>query len=173
MFRARLVALAMFAVGITSFAAPARAQAQEVVPERLELLTQNFTPALLNATAASAVHLSIPLPESAQAPAPLAPVVPTRPTFSGKSGKSLLTSLYATTALMQALDMHSTYRAFNAGAVEGNPAMAGLTRHPAAFVAAKAAVAGVSIWAASKMAKKNKVAAVSPSWPSTVRTRWS
>ncbi len=164
MSRARLVALVMFVGGFISLGAPTQALAQEVVPERIELLTQNFTPAMLNAAAASAIHLSMPeaepAPAPAQVPISLLPVVPKRPTFSGKSGQSLLTSLYATTALMQALDVHSTYRALQAGAVEGNPAMGGLTKHPGAFVATKAAVAAVSIWAASRMAKKNKVAAV-------------
>src|SRR4051812_24855353 len=63
------------------------------------------------------------------------------------SGKSaILTSLYATTALMQGLDVHSTMTAIHAGAVERNPAMSYLTGHPAAFVAMKSAAAAGLIY---------------------------
>ena len=148
MFRARVVAVVMLVIGC-AFARTA--QAQDAVPGRVDFLTRDFTPALMNASTANAVRLS----ELEQAP--MAPVVAQRPKFGGKS---LLTSLYASTALMQALDMHSTLRAFSAGAAEGNPAMSGITSNRAAFVATKAAVAAVSIWAAHKMAKRNKVAAV-------------
>ena len=61
---------------------------------------------------------------------------------------------------MQGLDLHSTLKAFSAGAVEGNPIMSGVTKNRAAFIATKAAVAAVTILATRKIAKKNKVAAV-------------
>jgi hypothetical protein len=149
MFRAKLVAVVVFAIGFVP--GVRAAQAQEAAPDRVELLTRDFTPTLLNASTAAAVRLA----EAEQYP--LSPVVPNRPKLGGKS---LLASLYATTIVVQALDMHSTLRAFNAGAVEANPAMSGITRNRAAFVATKAAVAAASIWAAQKMAKKNKIAAV-------------
>lgn len=149
MFRARLVAIVVFAIGVMPCVRDA--QAQEASPDRVELLTRDFTPTLLNASAATAVRLA----EMEQYP--MAPVVPNRQKLGGKS---LLNSLYASTALMQVLDIHSTYRAFSAGAVEGNPAMTRITGNPAAFAATKAAVAAASIWAAHRMAKKNKIAAV-------------
>ena len=72
----------------------------------------------------------------------------------------LFGSLYATTAVMQALDVHSTILALDRGAVEANPLMAGVTRNKAAFIATKAAVATGTILAARSLSKKNKVAAV-------------
>jgi hypothetical protein len=71
-----------------------------------------------------------------------------------------LRSLYATTAVMQALDVHSTIIALDRGAVEANPLMAGVTRNRAAFIATKAAVATGSILAARSLSKRNKVAAI-------------
>jgi hypothetical protein len=146
MSRARLVAIVLVTIWVMLFARTAYAQS---APDRLDLVTFDFTPGLLNASAVPVFRMSEQVP--------LAPVVPVRPTFGGKS---LMTSLYATTALMQALDVHSTLSAIKAGAVEANPIMGRLSGNPGALVASKAAVAAVSIWAAHKISKKNKVAAV-------------
>jgi len=75
-------------------------------------------------------------------------------------GSALLTSLYASTAIMQALDVHSSLTAFKAGAVEANPLMQGVTGNRAAFIAVKAGVAASSIMAARHLAKRNKIAAI-------------
>jgi hypothetical protein len=72
----------------------------------------------------------------------------------------LMASLYASTAVMQALDVHSTMRALDRGAVEANPLMSGATRNKAAFIALKAGVALSTVMAARNMSKRNKVAAV-------------
>ncbi|HUF47563.1 MAG TPA: DUF5658 family protein [Vicinamibacterales bacterium] len=76
------------------------------------------------------------------------------------SDSAVLTSLYATTAIMQALDVHSTLRALDRGGVETNPMLSGLTGNKAAFVVVKGAVAASSIFAARRLAKRNRVAAV-------------
>lgn len=149
MLRARLVALVMLVLGLPAFASSALAQ--DAVPARIELSTTDFTPALLLGSAAPAVRLT----DVDQLP--MAPIVPQRPKFGGSN---LLKSLYASTAVMQGLDVHSTLKAFSAGAVEGNPIMSGVTKNRAAFIATKAAVAAVTILATRKIAKKNKVAAV-------------
>lgn len=73
---------------------------------------------------------------------------------------TLLTSLYASTAVMQALDVHSTLTALNRGAVEANPMMSSVTGNPGAFIALKAGVAFSTVMAARHMSKRNKVAAV-------------
>jgi hypothetical protein len=73
---------------------------------------------------------------------------------------SLMTALYASTFTMQALDVHSTLRAFGAGAVEANPLMADVTKNKMAFVALKAGIATSSVLAAHNMARTNKAAAV-------------
>ena len=72
----------------------------------------------------------------------------------------VMTSLYATTALMQGLDAHSTMKAINAGAVEKNPLMSYLTSHPTAFVALKTGAAVSLIYAGRRLAKRNKTHAV-------------
>ena len=69
-------------------------------------------------------------------------------------------SLYATTVAMQALDVHSTLTALNAGAVERNPVTAHLASHPPAFAAFKAGVAVGLIYAGHHLAKKSKMTAV-------------
>lgn len=73
---------------------------------------------------------------------------------------NLLRSLYVTTATMQALDVHSTFAALNRGGSEVNPMMDGLTKHRVAFGAVKAGVAASSIYAAHRLAKHNRVAAI-------------
>ena len=71
-----------------------------------------------------------------------------------------LRSLYTTTAIMQALDVHSTMLALDRGGVEANPLMAGVTKNKTAFIVTKAAVATGTILAARSMSKRNKVAAI-------------
>jgi hypothetical protein len=51
-------------------------------------------------------------------------------------------------------------KALDRGGVESNPMLSGLTGNKGAFIAVKAAVAASSIYAASRLAKKNKVAAI-------------
>jgi hypothetical protein len=160
MVRARLVATLVFTLGVMPWAATA--YAQNVMPQRVDFLKQAEAQPFFS----SYSRVTFRLAEPVQAPAPrlpqipLPPVVLKAPRLSGTAGKSLLNSLYATTVLMQVLDIHSTMQAMNNGAIEGNPAMSHIAGKPGAFIATKAAVAAASIWAANKMAKRNKVAAV-------------
>jgi hypothetical protein len=73
---------------------------------------------------------------------------------------ALMLSLYASTAAMQMLDVHSTLTAVKQGASESNPLMKGLASNKAAFIAMKAGVAASTILASRNMAKRNKVAAI-------------
>jgi hypothetical protein len=73
---------------------------------------------------------------------------------------TLMTSLYASTVAMQALDVHSTLSAFRAGAGEANPLMQDVTKNRAMFMAVKAGVAASTILAARQLSKRNRVAAV-------------
>jgi hypothetical protein len=96
-----------------------------------------------------------------QAPALPAGVPIVQPYRRIETGQSpLLMSLYVSTAFTQALDIHSTLKALGRGGVETNPMLSGLTGNRGAFVAVKAAVAAGSIYAASRLAKRNKVAAI-------------
>ncbi len=72
----------------------------------------------------------------------------------------ILVPLYVSFAALQALDAHSTIRALNAGATEGNPIMAGLAGKPAAFVAVKTGLAASTIFLAEKVRVKSRGAAV-------------
>jgi hypothetical protein len=84
-----------------------------------------------------------------------------RSAFDGMSGRSsVLTSLYVSTAMVHALDVHSTFRVLENGGAEGNPLLSGLVSKRPAFIAFKAAVATSSIMLARQIAKKNKVAAI-------------
>lgn len=69
-------------------------------------------------------------------------------------------SLYASTAIMQSLDVHSTLLALDRGAAEANPIMKGIVKNKAAFIAMKAGVAAGTIMAARHTSKKNRLAAV-------------
>jgi hypothetical protein len=156
MVRARLFVAVIAALALTVTVGEARAQ--DVAPDRLDVSTVDFKPALMDASAVASMRL----PNLEQLPPVVPfrqPVVPVRPK-SRFGGTSLLNSLYASTVVMQGLDVHSTLSAFKAGAGEGNPIMAGVTKNRAAFVATKAAVAAATIFAVKKIAKKNKVAAV-------------
>jgi hypothetical protein len=71
-----------------------------------------------------------------------------------------LLPLYASTVLLQALDVHSTLQVLGHGGGEGNPLMQGMVSNKGVFVAAKAGVAAASIYAASRIAKRSKVGAI-------------
>jgi hypothetical protein len=71
-----------------------------------------------------------------------------------------LLPLYASFVGLQVLDFHSTADALSRGAVEGNPAMQGVTSNQLAFAAAKAAGTAGVIVLSEKIRKKNKAAAV-------------
>jgi hypothetical protein len=108
---------------------------------------------------ATAVALSatpVRLTELDQRQFPVAPVEPLRRVNSTFA----LKSLYASTAIMQGLDFHSTMAVLKRGGGEGNPLMAGVVSNKAAFLGIKAGVAAGSIMAARQIGKRNKVAAV-------------
>jgi hypothetical protein len=139
MSRRFVVALSIAAVGFLA-APPAAAQERT----RLDLST-----ALSASTIVPPVVLT-----ALQLPVSYDP----QPRRTGSS--ALMTSLYASTAVMQALDVHSTLLALDRGAVEANPLMAGAAGNRTAFIALKAGVAFSTVMAARNMSKKNKVAAI-------------
>ena len=141
----RLLVAAVITLALVGFVPAAAAQ------QRTELAPIDFTAALLNNSSMTAVSFT----DVEQFPAPVDPV-----RFRRAGSTALLKSLYASMAVMQALDVHSTLSAFKAGAVEANPLMADVARNRGAFVAVKAAVATSTILAARQIAKRSKVAAV-------------
>lgn len=128
-----LVLLAVFAVPGIAFG---QEPASQPVPSRISFALPAYTPV-----------------SSARPDAAAPPVERSRPSI-------LMTSLYASTALMQGLDAHSTMTALHAGATERNPVMSYLTGHPRAFVAMKAGAAAGLIFASNRLAKRNRKQAV-------------
>ena len=63
----------------------------------------------------------------------------------------LLPPLYASFAFLEGFDVQVTVTALQAGAVEANPIMKPVTKHPWAFVAVKAGATSLSILAAEKL----------------------
>jgi hypothetical protein len=68
--------------------------------------------------------------------------------------------LYAGLGVMQGLDLYSTVKAMNYGAVETNPVMAGLVGNRGASIAMKAGVSTAMIYFTERLRKKNPRAAV-------------
>ena len=145
MFARALVGTVLVAVVGMSSAAQA-----QTVESAAPSLKATLTNAFLNTRAAeeqlgAPVSLSRPVSRTFDAP---------------RTAERALRSLYLTTATMQMLDVHSTVKALNRGAVEANPLMSGLVKNRTAFVAAKAGVAALTIYAAKRMARNNKVGAI-------------
>lgn len=72
----------------------------------------------------------------------------------------VLVSLQAATIATQLLDVHSTMRAMNVGAVEANPMMSGLVQNRAAFIGVKAAMGAGLVYATHRIGKSNKIGAI-------------
>jgi len=81
-----------------------------------------------------------------------APAMPPRP--------APLVPMYVSLAGMQILDIVSTHKALEAGAVEANPMMAPFAGSPLALAAVKAGVTSATILATERMWKKNRKAAL-------------
>jgi hypothetical protein len=67
--------------------------------------------------------------------------------------------LHVSTVVLQALDVHSTLTALDAGAAEANPMMAGLVEHPVGYVALKAGLTAGVIYASHRLARRHPVRA--------------
>ena len=110
-------------------------------------------PTLLTAAQISTAALELDSPPTmAQAAETFDTARPRRP--------DALMPLYLSYATLQALDIHSTMRALDRGAVEANPLMKNLTASPASLVAVKAAGAAGVLYTTEQLWKKNPTAAV-------------
>ena len=81
-----------------------------------------------------------------------------QPTKSRPRG--VLVPLYVSFAALQALDVHSTLRAVDAGGVEQNPFLKGLVNQPAALIALKGGVAASTILIADRLQHHNRIGAI-------------
>jgi hypothetical protein len=93
----------------------------------------------------------------APTPAPVAAATLIRP---GERRPAALLPLYASFVTLQVLDMHSTRYALDRGAVEGNPAIKGLTGTTVGMAAVKAAGTAGVIFFNEKLRTNNKAAAI-------------
>jgi uncharacterized protein DUF5658 len=71
-----------------------------------------------------------------------------------------LVPLYVSFSALQVLDIHSTTRAIDRGAVEANPVVRGVVGNQAGLVALKAAGTAGLIYASEKMWKRNRTASI-------------
>ncbi len=68
--------------------------------------------------------------------------------------------LYVGYGVLQGLDVHTTARAIEAGAREGNPLLKGFNARLGATIAVKAATGTATIFAVERLWKRNRVAAI-------------
>ena len=73
---------------------------------------------------------------------------------------AIFTTLEASHIALQGLDLAGTLWALDNGLVEANPVMRGLTAHPAALVAVKAAATGGTVLLARRLARQNRMAGI-------------
>ena len=71
-----------------------------------------------------------------------------------------LIPLYGSFAALQVLDVHSTTRAIDRGAIEMNPLMKGIAGSPVGMLAVKAGATTGMVYASERIWKRNKTAAV-------------
>lgn len=132
------------------FAAPV--SAQDAAPWSLA--------AALGPEAAPTAPVASPAPLAPDA-APGAPGAPSAPLAPDVSRPAPLVPLYASFAMLQALDYHSTRRALADGSArEANPLMRSIVKNPPAFIAVKAAATAGVIVLGERMWKKSRVGAV-------------
>jgi hypothetical protein len=131
------------------------AAAQSVIAAQQDVATP---PALMVAADLGPAQNGASIPPLATAAVTSATVLPPAAPASGRPAP--LVPLYISLASLQVLDIDSTMKGLNRGAVEANPLMRGVVGSPPAVIAIKAAVTGVLITSSEKLWKKNRVAAV-------------
>jgi hypothetical protein len=90
---------------------------------------------------------------AAQQPAP-------RPFPLRQDRPAALLPLYTSFIALQGMDVHSTTRGLNRGAVEANPFMKNVAGNPGALVAVKAASTAGIVYGVERLRKKNRAAAI-------------
>ena len=82
------------------------------------------------------------------------------PSFAAPERPKILVPLYVSFGTLQVIDVHSTARALQRGAVEANPIMKGFAGNPASLMAVKAGGAAAAIYATEQLWKRNRAAAI-------------
>ena len=113
------------------------------------------------ATAMPKLTFAMSVTAPAATPTDSAPVIDSHSSFSLPSSHlPTMAPFYATTAVLQIMDVRSTLQVIKLGGAEANPMLKGVVSRPALFIGVKAAIAAWSIYSANKMAKHNKVGAI-------------
>jgi hypothetical protein len=73
---------------------------------------------------------------------------------------AVLIPLYASFATLQVVDLHSSWRALDRGAIEANPLLKGLVGSEIGLAAVKAAGTASVFYATERMLKRNRKAAI-------------
>ena len=120
------------------------------------VLAQDAVPQLAAAASLETLAAQLPLSLGSRDVA-VAPVLV--PDAKARRPKALL-PLYASFASLQVLDVHSTTRAVDRGAVEMNPLMKGIVGSPVGMLAVKAGATTGVVYAGEQLWKRNKAAGV-------------
>jgi hypothetical protein len=121
---------------------------------------QDLASPLANAMPKLTFATSVTAPAATPVATDEAPILSRSSIDFGSSREKALIPFYASTAVLQFLDVRSTLEVVKLGGGEGNPLLKGLVSHPAMFVGFKAAIAATSIYAAHKMAGHSKIGAI-------------
>jgi hypothetical protein len=114
--------------------------------------------ALLTADAIASAQAQ-PVLLSEPSVSPQMPAPRSRPYFRAERRPQWAVPMHVVTAVMQGLDAHSTFKGFDAGAVEANPMVSSFANHRPAFTAFKVGVAAGIIYATDRLAKRHPVRA--------------
>jgi Domain of unknown function (DUF5658) len=122
---------------------------------------QDLASPLANAMPKLTFVTSVTAPAATPVAPEAAPVATNRPSLDfGSSHVATMAPFYATTAILQILDVRSTLQVVKLGGGEGNPLLQGIVAHPALFIGVKAAIAAASVYSANRLAKHNKIGAI-------------
>jgi hypothetical protein len=142
--RVRSAVVALFVVGfVGASSAPVRAQQQGLVTA--DAIASAQSDAVLRSEQSAAPQVAAPR---------------TRPYFRVEKRPVWTVPMHVVTATMQGLDAHSTFRAFDVGAVEANPLVSSFAHHRPAFAAFKVGVAAGIIYATDRLAKRHPIRAL-------------
>jgi len=115
---------------------------------------------------AQEIERATPGDSVAMLPAPLLQAPTLSPRVASELGRSHerrpgpLVPLYVSFSALQVLDVHSTWRALEGGAVEANPLVRGVAGNRIGMLSLKVVGTTGIIFASEKMWKKNKAAAI-------------
>jgi hypothetical protein len=134
--------VACFVVGLLG-ASSSQASAQQLQP----LTIADALAAARSQPALAAQQTEIP-----------SPVTFSRP-YRSEGRPSWMIPMHIMTAAMQGLDAHSTFAAFDVGAVEANPLVASFAHNRPAFTALKVGVAAGIVYTTDRLARRHPIRA--------------